>query len=372
MEKPQQPRDNSAAAPSGTSTDEDLRTIALDRTRLLEQRRLRGWSQAMAADRLGVSIDTLSKAENGVRIRLGSANVIAEAYGMRVADLCSDERLTNRATVDPSFTNPKAVSSSTDVYVYLKSIKLANEAATKLADAVLEGPEASPAGIYLRVSCAEEHIYRTIKHLSPIISSKPRHELKTTQHVYIEHTSAITYVEGVIGSINRAHRWEATDKGMYLALSLTEREAAALGAISSVKVFASPQHVIDEPMERVHKSMGWSTEGEDFSRSLEHIHSQDDFARMLVMVFEDVTLCELSLEDISRKDYPSNTNFVVTALVENGGEIHEGVGDPRIYLIARHYGTILSNLRGIPSVPKVEIKPLRTLDGIVIHVNYHW
>ena len=62
-----------AVGPQNPTESVDSRTIKLDRKRLLDCRTNVGWSQALLAQKSGLSKDTISRAENQKGIRLGMA-----------------------------------------------------------------------------------------------------------------------------------------------------------------------------------------------------------------------------------------------------------------------------------------------------------
>jgi transcriptional regulator with XRE-family HTH domain len=96
--KSQHPRNTPALPPQPDSLDSvgknDVRTIVLDRDRLIRLRRNFGWSQAMLAAKSGLSEDTVSRSENHRAIRLGAAHVIATTFGIALSEL-----LTNKADI---------------------------------------------------------------------------------------------------------------------------------------------------------------------------------------------------------------------------------------------------------------------------------
>lgn len=53
----------------------------------LVERRRRGWSRRVAADRIGVSVTALKRAESGAGVHPRTAKAIADAYGLAVVDI---------------------------------------------------------------------------------------------------------------------------------------------------------------------------------------------------------------------------------------------------------------------------------------------
>lgn len=83
----QQTGRKAAERPRDPLKSEDKRTVILGRGCLLGLRSKVGWSQALLAQKSGLSKDTISRAENCKPVQLGMAEILALTFDVELAQL---------------------------------------------------------------------------------------------------------------------------------------------------------------------------------------------------------------------------------------------------------------------------------------------
>ena len=260
-------------------------------------------------------------------------------------------------------------------FVYASDFSALNNARNILEGKLESEPKQSPAGPYFKAK-VNPHIEAKLRSLESVwVYSKQRHESEEPirKYIYIEQVEDVDKFQEIVGNIEDAPNWEATNRGLYLEADVVPDQINAIELLPSVSIFDEPQHILTDQDKRVHELLQWSKRASNLATSEPNYDSVELFAAAVTKEFQNICLVELDLSDIDVSAGEHHYSIQLTMSHATNAKPQLGQASENLDKMIKSMTAFVGSESHVnENQIEYDINPVMSTDGLIIMINYSW